>query len=245
MELTEAQKQRIEKKRREAELLRARRQLSEPTRREAERGCATSARRRQPPEALTDVQKQRMEKNRLAAERRRAERAAERSRAERESERGSDASARRRSNGSKRTCPPASNLTDEQRQRMDVNLRRALERRKRKAENNGAVSHTSSTLRSNASTHASAARPLKRDELAKNGVVTPPPHRVSQGQPSASQSRKRQKVVKTLGSADSHFKNGRILTVKGANYRETNVLLGGAVLLVREPDNVSIYFCFF
>ena len=52
-------------------------------------------------------------------------------------------------------------------------------------------------------------------------------------------------MVKTLGSADSHLKNGRILTVKGANYRETNVLLGGAVHLVREPDNVSIYFCFF
>jgi len=68
---------------------------------------------------------------------------------------------------------------------------------------------------------------------------------VSQGQPSASQSCKRQKVVKTLGSADSHLKNGRMLIVKGVNYRETNVLLGGAVLLVREPDNVSIYFCFF
>ena len=52
-------------------------------------------------------------------------------------------------------------------------------------------------------------------------------------------------MVKTLGSADSHLKNGRMLTVKGIHYRETNVLLGGAVLLVREPDNVSIYFCFF
>jgi hypothetical protein len=189
-----------------------------------------------------------MEKNKSAATRRRAELAAERIRAEREAERGRDASARRHSNGSKQTCPPASDITPEQRRRMEVNLSRALARRKRKAENNGAVSHTSSTSsasRSNALTHASAARPPKRDELAKNGVVTPPPHRVSQGQPSASQSRKRQKVVKTLGSADSHLKNGRMLTVKGVNYRETNVLLGGAVLLVREPDNVSIYFCFF
>ena len=219
--------------------------LSEPTRREAERGCAASACRRHPPEPLTQIQRERMEKNKRAATRRRAELAAERSRAEREAERGRDASARRHSNGSKQTCPPASDITPEQRRRMAVNLSRALERRKRKAENNGAVSHTSSTSRSNASTHASAARPPKRDELAKNGVVTPPPHRVSQGQPSASQSRKRQKVVKTLGSADSHLKNGRVLIVKGVKYRETNVLLGGAVLLVREPDNVSIYFCFF
>ena len=222
--------------------------LSEPTRREAERGCAASACRRHPPEPLTQIQRERMEKNKRAATRRRAELAAERSRAEREAERGRDASARRHSNGSKQTCPPASDITPEQRRRMEVNRSRALARRKRKAENNGAVSHTSSTSsasRSNASTHASAARPPKRDELAKNGVVTPPPHRVSQGQPSASQSRKRQKVVKTLGSAGPHLKNGQILTVKGIHCRGTNVLLGSDVLLVREPDNVSIYFCFF
>ena len=128
-ELTEAQKQRIEKKRREAELLRARRQLSEPTRREAERGCAASACRRHPPEPLTQIQRERMEKNKRAATRRRAELAAERSRAEREAERGRDASARRHSNGSKQTCPPASDITPEQRQRMEENWRSALKKR--------------------------------------------------------------------------------------------------------------------
>ena len=88
------------------------------------------------------------------------------------------------------------------------------------------MSHTSSTSsasRSNASTHASAARPPKRDELAKNGVVTPPPHRVSQGQPSASQSCKRQKVVKTLGSVGPGFENGIFLTVNGVQHRDTDV----------------------
>ena len=220
--------------------------LSEPTRREAERGCAASACRRHPPEPLTQIQRERMEKNKRAAKRRRAELAAERSRAEREAERGRDASARRHSNGSKQTCPPASDITPEQRRRMEVNRSRALARRKRKAENNGAVSHTSSTSsasRSNASTHASAARPPKRDELAKNGVVTPP-HRVSRGQASAPQSCKSQKVVKILGSVGPHFENGQILKVHGVHHRETNVLLGGAVHLVREPDNVSFYLCF-
>ena len=85
--------------------------LSEPTRREAERGCAASACRRHPPEPLTQIQRERMEKNKRAAKRRRAELAAERSRAEREAERGRDASARRHSNGSKQTCPPASDIT--------------------------------------------------------------------------------------------------------------------------------------
>ena len=99
---------------------------------------------------------------------------------------------------------------------MEKNCRLALAIRERKLANHvavshGAVSHTISTSRSHASAHTSAALPLKRNELAKNGVVTPPPHRVSQGQPSASQSRKRQKVVKTLGSADSHLKNGRMM----------------------------------
>ena len=106
------------------------------------------------------------------------------------------------------------------------------------------MSHTSSASRSHASAHASVVLPLNRNELVTNGFVTPP-HRVLRGQALASQSCTRQKVVKTLGSADSHLKNGRMLIVKGVNYRETNVLLGGAVLLVREPDNVSIYFCFF
>ena len=109
------------------------------------------------------------------------------------------------------------------------------------------MSHTSSTSsasRSNASTHASAARPPKRDELAKNGVVTPPPHRVSREQASAPQSCKRQKVVKTLGSVGPGFENGIFLTVNGVQHRDTDVVTGGAVHLVRESDNVSIYLCF-
>ena len=71
-----------------------------------------------------------------------------------------------------------------------------------------------------------------------------PPHRVSRGQASAPQSCKRQKVVKTPGSGGPHLENGQILKVHGVHHRDTNVLLGGAVHLVRDPDNVSFYLCF-
>ena len=139
-------------------------------------------------------------------------------------------------------------MTAVQQRRMEENCRLALAIRERKLANHvavshGAVSHTISTSRSHASAHTSAALPLKRNELAKNGVVTPP-HRVSRGQASAPQSCKSQKVVKTLGSVGPHFENGQILKVHGVHHRETNVLLGGAVHLVREPDNVSFYLCF-
>ena len=186
--------------------------------------------------ALTEAQKQLIAKNKREAERRLA------------------VSARRRQafsptcSSSKQKSPPSSNLTDEQRRRMEENRRLALAIRERNLANHvavshGAVSHTISTSRSHASAHTSAALPLKRNELAKNGVVTPP-HRVSRGQASAPQSCKSQKVVKTLGSVGPHFENGQILKVHGVHHRETNVLLGGAVHLVREPDNVSFYLCF-
>ena len=186
--------------------------------------------------ALTEAQKQLIAKNKREAERQRSASALRR-----------EAFGPTRSS-SKQTSPPASNLTDEQRQRMEENCCLALAIRERKLANHvavshGAVSHTISTSRSHASAHTSAALPLKRNELAKNGVVTPP-HRVSRGQASAPQSCKRQKVVKTLGSVGPHFENGQILKVHGVHHRDTNVLLGGAVHLVREPDNVSFYLCF-
>ena len=189
----------------------------ERKKREAERRRAVSA------------QKERMEKNRCAAQRCRAALALQRAASEH----------LRRS--SKQTSTPASDMTPEQRRRMEENRRSAL---KKKAANSGAVSHTSSASRSHASAHALAVLPLNRNELVTNGVVTSP-HRVLQAQALASQSCTRQKVVKTLGSAGPHLKNRQILTVKGVHCRETNVLLGGAVLLVRELDNVSIYLCFF
>ena len=136
--------------------------------------------------------------------------------------------------------------TEVQKQLIEKNRRAAKRRRaEREAERGRAAKQTSppASSISNASTHASAALPLKRNELAKNGVVTPP-HRVSRGQASAPQSCKSQKVVKTLGSVGPHFENGQILKVHGVHHRETNVLLGGAVHLVREPDNVSFYLCF-
>ena len=52
-------------------------------------------------------------------------------------------------------------------------------------------------------------------------------------------------MVKTLGSVGPHFENGQILKVHGVHLRDTDVGIGGAVHLVREPDNVSIFTCVF
>ena len=151
----------------------------------------------------------------------------------------------------------ASALTDHQKRRMEHNRRLALERKKKGAKN-GVVTHPPSTTRSAqhvVSSTTMTPRPItglqrkrmevnrraaleKKNKGANNGFVTPPPS-TSRSQSSVPTACKRPKIA-----ADSLFSNGSILKVHGVHHRETNVLLGGAVHLVREPDNVSFYLCF-
>ena len=83
----------------------------------------------------------------------------------------------------------------------------------------------------------------QRKKVAINCVVTPP-HRSSRGQALAPQSCMRQKMDKTLGSAGPQFENGSVLTIRGVQHRDIDVVRGDAVDLLREPDNVSFYLCF-
>ena len=151
----------------------------------------------------------------------------------------------------------ASALTEHQKRRMEHNCRLALERRKKGAKN-GDVTQSPTTMRSAqhvVSSTTMTPRPItdlqrkrmesnrrtaleKKNKGANNGFVTPPPS-TSRSQSFVPTACKRPKIT-----ADFLFSNGSILKVHGVHHRETNVLLGGAVHLVREPDNVSFYLCF-
>ena len=75
----------------------------------------------------------------------------------------------------------------------------------------------------------------KRNKVTNNGFVTPSPS-TSRSQYSVPTACKRPKVA-----ADSLFCNGSILKINGVHFRQTDVALGDAVHLVREPHNVSLY----
>ena len=149
----------------------------------------------------------------------------------------------------------ASALTDDQKRRMEHNRRLALER-KTKGAKNGVVTHPPSTMRSAQHVVSSTTtRPItglqrkrmednclaaleKKNKRANNGFVTPPP--TSRSQSSVPTACKRPKIA-----ADPLFSNGSILMINGVHFRQTDVAIGDAVHLVREPHNVSFYLCFF
>ena len=148
----------------------------------------------------------------------------------------------------------ASALTEHQKRRMEHNCRLALERRKKGAKN-GDVIQSPTTMRSAqhvVSSTTMTPRPItdlqrkrmesncrtaleKKNKGANNGFVTPSPS-TSRSQSSVPTACKRPKIV-----ADSLFCNGSILKINGVHFRQTDVAMGDAVHLVREPHNVSLY----
>ena len=245
MAFTEEQQQRIATKKLEA----ARRRAASERRRSSKQVSV-------PASAITQEQRKRSEENKRRALEMLNKRASQRSAlALRDRSKPSSLPASAVKIVSRSTpLGQASSLTEHQQQRMEHNRRLALERRKNGAKK-GDVAQSPTTMRSAQHVVSSTAmppRPItdlqrrrmesnrlaaleKRKKRANNGFVTPSPS-TSRSQYSVPTACKRPKIA-----AEPFYCNGSILKIKGVHFRQTDVAIGDAVHLVREPHNVSLY----
>ena len=248
MAITEEQQQRMATKKREA----ARRRAASALRRSSKQWSV-------PASEITEEQRKRSKENKRRALERLKERASQRSAlafCDRSKPSSLPASAFTRVSHST-PLGQASSLTEHQQQRMEHNRRLALERRKNGAKK-GDVAQSPTTMRSAQHVVSSTTmppRPItdlqrrrmesnrrtaleKRNKGANNGFVTPSPS-TSRSEYSVATACKRPKI-----GADSLYCNGSILKINGVHFRQTEVAMGDAVHLVREPHNVSFYLFF-